>query len=81
MVVRAGVGTFYNRVPLSTTLNRLRYNGETQQSYVIFNPTFYPTVPSVDSLASGPEPQELRPVAAGLERRGCTRRAWGSNGN
>ena len=35
MVVRAGAGTFYNRIPLATTLNRLRYNGVTQQSYLI----------------------------------------------
>ena len=66
IVVRAGAGMFYNRLPLTTTLNRLRYNGETQESYVIFNPAFYPAVPSVESLASGLEPQELRPVAAGL---------------
>ena len=66
MVVRAGVGTFYNRIPLSTTLNRLRYNCATQQSYVIFNPAFFPTVPSIADLAAGLEPQELQPVAAGL---------------
>jgi hypothetical protein len=65
-VVRAGAGTFYNRIPLATTLNRVRYNGVTQQSYLVFNPTFFPAVPSVAELAAGQQPQELQPVAAGL---------------
>lgn len=66
MVVRAGAGVFYNRIPLSDTLNRLRYNGTTQQSYLILNPAFFPLAPSVDTLASARQPQELQPVAAGL---------------
>ena len=66
MVVRAGMGTFYSRIPPVTTLNRLRYNGTTQQSYLIFNPAFYPVVPSIADLSAGQEPQVLQPVAAGL---------------
>jgi hypothetical protein len=65
-VVRAGAGTFYDRIPIATSLNRLRYNGVTQQSYLILNPLFYPAVPSVADLAAGEQPQELQPVAAGL---------------
>jgi len=65
-VVRAGAGTFYDRIPISTTLDRRRYNGLTQQSYLILNPAFFPTVPSVEELAAGREPQQLQPVAAGL---------------
>ena len=65
-VVRAGAGTFYNRIPLLTSLNRLRYDGVTQQSYLILNPLFYPAVPSTADLAAGAQPQELQPVAAGL---------------
>jgi hypothetical protein len=66
MVVRAGAGTFYDRIPLSTTLNRLRYNGVTQQSFFILDPAFYPAVPSIADLAAGEQPEQLRPVAAGL---------------
>jgi len=66
MVVRAGGGIFYDRIPLSTTLNRLRYDGVTQQSYLILNPAFYPAVPSIADLAAGQAPQELQSVAAGL---------------
>jgi hypothetical protein len=65
-VVRAGAGTFYNRIPLATTLNRLRYNGVTQQSYLILNPGFFPAVPATGELAADEQPQELQPVAAGL---------------
>ncbi len=64
--VRAGAGTFYDRIPMAATLDRLRYNGATQQSYLILNPAFFPTVPSVEELAGGQEPQQLQPVAVGL---------------
>jgi len=63
-VVRVGAGTFYDRIPLSVKLNQLRYNGVTQQSFLILDPVFYPEVPSVTALSA--EPQQLRPVAAGL---------------
>jgi len=66
MVLRAGAGIFYDRVPLTTTLNRLRYNGVTQQSYLILNPPFFPALPSIADLAAGEQPQELQPVAAGF---------------
>jgi hypothetical protein len=66
-VMRAGFGTFYDRVPIAVTLNRLRYNGATQQSYLILNPAFYPAIPPAGVLAAGSEPQQLRPVASGLQ--------------
>ena len=58
--------TFYDRVPLSVTLNALRYNGTTQRSYLILNPTFFPAIPAVDTLEAGQQPQQLRPMASGL---------------
>jgi len=56
-VLRAGFGPFYDRLPTSVTLNALRYNGLTQQSFLIFNPTFYPSIPQLEA-----GPQQLRPV-------------------
>ncbi len=44
-VLRAGFGTFYDRIPLAVTLNNLRYNGTAQQSHLILNPTFFPSIP------------------------------------
>ncbi len=64
MVLRAGAGVFYDRIPLATTLDSLRYDGVTQQSYLILNPTFFPAIPSIADLARGAQPQQLQPIAA-----------------
>jgi len=61
-VVRAGFGTFFERIPLNITLNSLRYDGVTQQSYLILEPGFFPVVPPVNILEAGRQSQQLRPV-------------------
>jgi carboxypeptidase family protein len=66
-VLRAGFGTFYDRIPLSVTLNSLRYNGTNQQSYVILNPTFFPNVPPPAALEANRQPQLLRPIYRGIQ--------------
>jgi hypothetical protein len=58
-VLRAGVGVFYDRIAQALTLQALRFNGSTQQSYIIFNPNFFPTIPTASSLVSGRQPQQL----------------------
>ena len=45
-VVRAGFGVFYDRLADTISLATLRYNGITQQSYLIPNPDFFPTIPT-----------------------------------
>ncbi len=69
-VIRAGFGMFYDRFPLADTLTAQRYNGIVQQQYVISNPSFYPNVPSLASLAASsiasPSTQSIQEVAAGL---------------
>jgi hypothetical protein len=62
-VLRAGFGVFYDRISISDTLQTLRYNGSTQQSYLILNPDFYPIVPSLSSLLAGQQPQQLMYLA------------------
>ena len=59
-VFRAGFGAFYDRISQATMLQALRFNGVTQQSYVIFNPTFFPAIPTASSLASGLQSQQLQ---------------------
>jgi hypothetical protein len=59
-VLRAGAGAFYDRITQATILQALRYNGITQQSYAIFNPSFFPNVPTASSLAAGLQPQQLQ---------------------
>lgn len=50
-VLRAGTGIFYDRLSYNLTMNSLRYNGITQQQYVVINPNFYLTnVPALSTL-------------------------------
>jgi hypothetical protein len=65
-VLRAGGGIFYDRLPLPLTLNSLRFNGTTQQSYTIANPLFFPAIPSAEVLQVGQQAQLLQPVFAGI---------------
>jgi hypothetical protein len=62
-VLRAGSGIFYYRVGDFTTLNAIRYNGVTQQSFLLSNPDFFPTLPSLSTLQSGLQPQTIQLVA------------------
>jgi hypothetical protein len=59
-VLRAGVGVFYNRIGINATLNELRFNGVTQQSFVVSNPSFFPVIPSIDVLESSRQPQQIQ---------------------
>ena len=59
-VLRAGFGVFYNRIGDFTKLNAIRYNGVTQQSYLLQNPDFFPNIPSLGSLAAGLQPQTIQ---------------------
>jgi hypothetical protein len=52
LVLRGGYGLFYTRFGLGNTLNSLRYNGVTQQQFVVNNPGSYPAIPSAASLAA-----------------------------
>jgi hypothetical protein len=65
-VVRAGFGVFYDRFALSNTLTALRYNGVVQQQYVIANPDFFPTIPTVSSLAGFQPTQTIQQISATL---------------
>jgi hypothetical protein len=65
-VLRAGLGMFYDRIASSQTLQAERYNGVTQQSYLILNPDFYPAIPSASELQAGLQPQQLQLLAKDL---------------
>ncbi len=51
-VIRGGVGIFYDRFALANTLTADRFNGVVQQQYVVTDPTFYPNIPPIASLAA-----------------------------
>ncbi len=49
-VIRGGTGVFYDRFQEGNVLQSIRYNGVNQQNYVITNPSFFPTIPSVSQF-------------------------------
>ncbi len=76
-VLRAGAGVFYQRVFADLRLQALRLNGTTQQQYLVPNPDFYPTIPTLDTLAASREPQTLRQIAPDLRAPYITQAAAG----
>jgi hypothetical protein len=65
-VVRAGFGIFYTRFDLSNTMTAERYNGLVQQQYLVTDPSFYPNIPSISSLAAFQSTQIIQEVSATL---------------
>ncbi|HEX6730166.1 MAG TPA: hypothetical protein VF074_09155, partial [Pyrinomonadaceae bacterium] len=73
MVIRGGMGVFYDRFGERATLLANRFNGFAQQDFRIFDPTILDTatftldgvtgLPSVESLAAFAAPQIIRRVA------------------
>lgn len=55
-VVRGGYGFFYDRFGVGNVLNTIRFNGTSDVSYTIPNPTFYPAagvpIPQLSALES-----------------------------
>ncbi len=49
-VIRGGYGIFYDRFSYDYLLQAERYNGVTQQQYVVPNPNFYPLIPTPAQL-------------------------------
>ncbi|MEO8372997.1 MAG: carboxypeptidase regulatory-like domain-containing protein [Candidatus Solibacter sp.] len=66
-VLRAGFGIFFDRVNENVTLNMLRFDGVTQQSYFIIDPFFFPAIPSLPLLAAAKQPQSLQFVDSGMK--------------
>ncbi len=65
-VLRGGAGIFYDRVNEGLTLAERRQNGINQLQYVVINPDFYPTVPSVSQLAGWLVPSAVRVLDDGI---------------
>ncbi len=65
-VLRVGGGLFYDRFDYNLSLNARRFNGTTQQQFVVDNPNFYPNVPTVTSLTASRIPQAIYEVDSHL---------------
>ena len=67
-VIRAGFGMFYDRFALANLLTALRYNGITQQQYVIDNPNFFPgtggALPAITSLTGTAAPSSIEQISS-----------------
>jgi hypothetical protein len=65
-VFRGGIGFFYNRISEDLSLSALRFNGTTQQQFLVTDPTvldLFPVVPAVSTLQSFAQPQSLRTLS------------------
>ncbi|HEY6805743.1 MAG TPA: TonB-dependent receptor [Pyrinomonadaceae bacterium] len=66
-VIRGGFGVFYDRVGESLTLNASRLNGENQKQFIVRNPTFYPTIPSIATLEAFQVPLSIYQLADNIQ--------------
>ncbi len=62
LVVRGGFGMFYSRFDISNIETAERYNGIVQQEYIVGNPTFFPTIPTIAQLLAMPGIQSTQTV-------------------
>jgi len=65
-VFRGGFGVFYDRFSEGNVLTAERFNGITEQSYVVTNPTFFPTIPAFSQIAQFAKGQTVQQVDANL---------------
>ena len=65
-VIRSGFGLFYQRFDIANFLTLERFNGETQQQYVVTNPDFFPTIPPVSSLTSAGSQQAIEKLSPNI---------------
>jgi hypothetical protein len=55
-VIRLGAGIFFDRFGTNLALQSARFNGTTQQQYLVTNPSFFSVIPSLDTLAALKQP-------------------------
>ena len=61
-VIRGGAGIFYDLVRTSTTLQANRFDGHTEQQYIVTDPgllSLFPAVPTSSALAASLQPQTI----------------------
>lgn len=65
-VIRGGFGMFYQRFDIVDVLAAQRYNGSTQQQYVVVNPDFFPSIPPISTLAGFRSQQTTEELSSNL---------------
>jgi len=66
-VVRGGFGIFYDRISENLTLQADRLNGTNQQQFIVINPDFFPTIPSVTTLQAFAVPVSIYQLATNIQ--------------
>ena len=66
-VLRAGFGMFYERFDLQSEVPALLYNGLREQQYILTNPNFFLTAPSVSSLGNFQTTQAINEVSSRMQ--------------
>jgi hypothetical protein len=66
-VIRGGFGIFYSRFGEDLILQARRFDGITQQQFIVRDPDFFPLVPLLATLANTQQPQITRRVAEDLQ--------------
>jgi hypothetical protein len=65
-VIRSGFGLFYERFDIANFLTLRRFDGLTQQQYIVTNPDFFPAIPPVSSLNSASSQQATEKLSPNL---------------
>jgi hypothetical protein len=69
IVIRGGIGIFYNRISEDFILNAERFNGINQQQFVVTDPAvldLFPAIPPIEALNAFKLPQTRRQLSADL---------------
>jgi hypothetical protein len=67
LVIRGGAGFFYDRFGEDLVLQTMRFDGVTQQHFVVYDPEFFPNVPALTALAASRAQTAVRQVDAHLQ--------------
>ncbi len=63
-VIRGGAGIFFGRVEENLTLLATRFNGISQQQFIVRDPNFYPRIPTVAELSDAAQRQTVRRIVS-----------------
>ncbi|MES1258421.1 MAG: hypothetical protein ABUS51_08320, partial [Acidobacteriota bacterium] len=66
-VIRGGFGIFYDRFSEQNVLLAQRFNGKSQQQYVVLSPDTFPDVPSPGTLQSFSKTQTIHTISSSVQ--------------
>ena len=66
-VIRGGFGIFYDRISRNLTLQTIRFDGATQQQFIVQDPDFFPTVPDAATLEAALASQTIREIDPAIQ--------------